>query len=581
MSTKALRVETVAQAYLELLRDRGIDCFFANAGTDFASIVDAFARFATEGKTALRPIVVPHEFVAVSMAHGYYLVTGRPQAVMVHVTVGTANGIGAIINASRTQVPILFTAGRTPITEEGSLAGARDTHIHWAQEAFDQAGMLREYVKWDYELRQPAQIEAVVDRALELAMAEPRGPVYLTLPREVLAQPLSDLTISSPPRRQVASRRFPDPARIEEAADRLAAARHPLIVTSELGRSRVAVDGLVTLAEAGGFPVLEMNPVYVNFPSSHPHHAGWFFGSQHYPGITEADVVLVVDCDVPWYPSQARPGDDATVIQLAVDPFYSRYPMRSYPCDVPVAAEPAVALPLLAEAVRRRVDSATVMARREALRASHETRREAWDRAAAAEARITPIGFQWASRCIGEVLGPETIVVNEYPLDLRHARPPGPGTCFGSPHSGGLGWALGTALGAKLGAPDKTVIATVGDGAYVFGAPTAAHLAAQLHKLPFLTVIFNNAAWEAVERATRQVHPDGWAATSRAFPLTGLSAAAHYEEIVRGFGGHGERVEDPAELPGALRRALRVVRDERRQAVLNVICRRQTASPRG
>jgi acetolactate synthase I/II/III large subunit len=321
--------------------------------------------------------------------------------------------------------------------------------------------------------------------------------------------------------------------------------------------------------------------VYVNFPSSHPHHAGWFFGSQHYPGITEADVVLVVDCDVPWYPSRARPGDDATVIQLAVDPFYSRYPMRSYPCDVPVAAEPAVALPLLAEAVRRRVDPATVTARHEALRASHETRREAWDRAAAAEARISPIGFQWASRCIGELLGPETIVVNEYPLDMRHAPPPGPGTCFGSPHSGGLGWALGTALGAKLGAPDKTVIATVGDGAYIFGAPTAAHLAAQLHKLPFLTVIFNNAAWEAVERATRQVHPDGWAATSRAFPLTGLSAAAHYEEIVRGFGGHGERVEDPAELPGALRRALRAVRDERRQAVLNVICRRQTASPRG
>jgi len=197
--TKTLRVETVAQAYLELLRDRGIDCFFANAGTDFASIVDAFARFQTDGKTTPRPIVVPHEFVAVSMAHGYYLVTGRPQAVMVHVTVGTANGAGAIINASRTQVPILFTAGRTPITEDGALPGARDTHIHWAQEAFDQAGMLREYVKWDYELRQAAQLEAVVDRALELAMAEPRGPVYLTLPREVLAQPLGELTIASPP----------------------------------------------------------------------------------------------------------------------------------------------------------------------------------------------------------------------------------------------------------------------------------------------------------------------------------------------------------------------------------------------
>ncbi|HEY7139970.1 MAG TPA: thiamine pyrophosphate-requiring protein [Methylomirabilota bacterium] len=581
MPTKTLRVETVAQAYLELLRDRGIDCFFANAGTDFASIVDAFARFQSEGKTAPRPIAVPHEFVAVSMAHGYYMVTGRPQAVMVHVTVGTANGAGAVVNASRTQVPVLFTAGRTPITDDGSLAGARDTHIHWAQESFDQAGMLREYVKWDYELRQPVQLEAVVDRALELAMAEPRGPVYLTLPREVLAQPLGELTISSPARRQVESRRFPDPARIEEAAERLARARNPLIVTAELGRARAAVDGLVVLADAGAFPVLEASPAYVSFPADHPCHAGWVFGSQDHPGMTDADVVLVIDCDVPWFPSRSRPADDATVIQLAVDPFYSRYPMRSYPCDVPLAAEPAAALPLLADAVRRRVDPAGVAARRARLGEAHRAQRETWARAAAAEAGRTPIGFQWASHCIGEVLGADTIVVNEYPLDLRHAPPPGPGTCFGSPHSGGLGWGLGAALGAKLGAPEKTVIATVGDGAYIFGAPTAAHLTSALHKLPFLTVIFNNAAWEAVERATRSVHPDGWAATTATFPLTALSAAARYEEIVRSFGGHGERVEDPAELPGALRRGLRAVREEGRQAVLNVICRRQSGSPKG
>jgi acetolactate synthase-1/2/3 large subunit len=179
------------------------------------------------------------------------------------------------------------------------------------------------------------------------------------------------------------------------------------------------------------------------------------------------------------------------------------------------------------------------------------------------------------------MLGPDTIVVNEYPLDLRHLPALGSGAYFGSPHSGGLGWGLGAALGAKLGAPDKTVIATVGDGAYVFGAPTAAHLAARLHGLPFLTVIFNNAAWEAVERATRSVHPDGWAATTGTFPLVGLSPAPLYEEIVRGFGGHGERVEDPAALPEALRRALRAVREEGRQAVLNVICRRQAGSPKG
>ena len=152
MSARTLTPETTAEAYLELLKDRGIEVFLGNAGTDFASLVDAFARLASEAGRAPCPLVIPHEFVAVSMAHGYYVASGRPAAVMVHVNVGTGNAATAIITASRANVPILMSAGRTPITEEG-LPGARDLHIHWAQESFDQAAMLREYVKWDYELR--------------------------------------------------------------------------------------------------------------------------------------------------------------------------------------------------------------------------------------------------------------------------------------------------------------------------------------------------------------------------------------------------------------------------------------------
>jgi len=185
MGTRTLRPDTTAEAYLELLKERGIDVFLGNAGTDFASLVEAFAKLEGQAR-APRPLVVPHEFVAVSMAHGYFAASGRAAAVMVHVNVGTGNASTAVITAARANVPVLMTAGRTPVTEEG-LPGSRDLHIHWAQESFDQAAMLREYVKWDYELRTPVQLEAVVDRALELMHAEPRGPVYLTLPREVLA----------------------------------------------------------------------------------------------------------------------------------------------------------------------------------------------------------------------------------------------------------------------------------------------------------------------------------------------------------------------------------------------------------
>jgi thiamine pyrophosphate-dependent acetolactate synthase large subunit-like protein len=164
MSRKQLAVESVAEAYLALLAERGIEYLFANAGTDFAPIVDAYAKAAHSGLPAPKPLIATHENLAMSMAHGYAIASGKVPAVMVHVSVGTANALCGVFNASRECVPILFTAGRSPLTEEG-VFGARDTYIHWAQEMFDQAGMLRELVKWEYELRNGTQLETVIDRA--------------------------------------------------------------------------------------------------------------------------------------------------------------------------------------------------------------------------------------------------------------------------------------------------------------------------------------------------------------------------------------------------------------------------------
>ena len=571
MGAKTIRVETVAQAYLELLRERGIEYVFGNANT---SLVDAFARLAARRSRSPRPVMVAHEYPAVAMAHGYALVTGRPQVVMVHSTVGTANGAGAIINAARSHTPILFTAARSPIAEEPGSPGARDIHVHWAQESFDQGAMLREYVKWDYELRNAAQLEAVVDRALELALAQPQGPIYLTLPRDLMAQPLERISLESPSRRSAGSRRYPDPARIEEAAEILARARAPLIITSEAGRDAGAAAALVELADAGAIEVLEASPLYANFPAAHPCHAGYVFGSQVYEGIARADAILVVDCDAPWFASRVRPKPGAKVIQLAIDPIFSRYPMRNYPCDVPIAAEPAVALPLLVKALRSRVRKKEIRARRRRLETRYQRSRNLWARAAEAERGQVPIGFQWASRCIGDLLDPDTIVVNEYPLDLRHAPACGPGAYFGAAHSGGLGWGFGAALGVKLAAPRRTVIATLGDGSYIFGVPSACHQASRMHDLPILTVVFNNGAWEEVRKGTVNVHPKGWAASTGNFPFSALDPSPRFEEIVRAFDGHGERVESPEELPRALRRALDVVRKEHRQALVNIVCKR-------
>ena len=198
--SKQQQTENVAGAYLALLADRGVDYLFGNAGTDFAPLIEAYAQAAQTGVAVPRPILATHENLAVTMAHGYGMVSRRIPAVMVHVSVGTANMICAAMNAARENVAILLTAGRSPLTETG-LPGSRDGYIHWAQEMYDQAGMIREIVKWDYELRNAEQLTTVVDRALAIAATEPRGPVYLSLPREVIAAPASQPEQRSPPSR--------------------------------------------------------------------------------------------------------------------------------------------------------------------------------------------------------------------------------------------------------------------------------------------------------------------------------------------------------------------------------------------
>ena len=570
MARKTVEVETTGQAYLELLRERGVEYFFANAGTDFAPLIDAFARFAEQGKQTPKPITVPHENAAVAMAHGYYMVTGKPQMVMVHVNVGTGNAINGIINAARDNVPILFTAGRTPLTEAG-LPGARNIYIHWAQESFDQAGMLREYVKWDYELRNFTQLEAVVDRALEIAMTEPRGPIYMTLPREVLAEPQTEFTMSSPARRDLGGRLYPDPQSIETAAAMLAGAENPLIITGTSGRNPETVGHLVALAESFAIPVVEFNRRYLCFPTTHPLHLGY----APEPFIETADVVLAIDSDVPWFPALKNPPADGKVIHLGLDPIYSTYPIRSFPCDLAIRADSSAAIPLLTEALaaHRKGQQRSITARVKRLQAVHEQQRAAWRQAVENVRHDSPLDPVWVSHCINEIKDENTIIVNEYDLVPTQADFTTPGTIFGNSPAGGLGWGLGAALGAKLAAPQKLVIATLGDGSYMFGNPTPCHFVSQAQGLPTLTVIFNNRVWNAVRRANLGMYPNGWAAKTNNFPLSELQPSPHFEMVVAASGGYGERVEKASEMQPALQRALKAVQVEGRQAVLNVICK--------
>ena len=556
------RPTIAAEAFLRALADHGTDYFFANPGTDFPPIVEAFSRAKKTNAKVPKPILVPHENLAVAMAHGAYLMNGRPQAVMVHVNVGTANTINNLTNLSRDRVPLILAAGRTPITEKGSF-GSRSRPIHWAQEMFDQAGMVRELVKWDYELRVPGQIGDVVSRGVEVAMAHPRGPVYLVLPREPLAAPLTEPIAPIKPRPQSAPA-HPDPRTIATLAEWIAVAERPLIVTAALHAD--AVPALERLAERCAIPVVAHGARTMCLPSSHPMHFGFEPGAL----LTDADLVIVIESDVPWIPHLQHPPGGCRVAHIGEDPFYVRYPMRSFPSDIAVQAGAAQALDALARAVEPRLQmaDARIAARRARLTERMRTRRAQLAKDSAPGTTISP---EYLSHAIGEAVGKDAIIINEYPLRPDHCAREKPGTFFSLGPAGGLGWGLGAALGAKLAAPDEFVVATLGDGSYMFANPMVGHWVSAVHDLPILTIVFNNSRYGAVRRATLSMFKDGVAGESDGRILADLDPSPPFEEMARAQGAHAERVEKPSALPDALARARAVVVNERKQALLNVI----------
>ena len=328
--TTGQRPPIAAEAFLRALADHGVDYMFANPGTDFPPIVEAFSRAKKTNAKVPQPVLVPHENLAVAMAHGAYLMNGRPQAVMVHVNVGTANTINNVTNLSRDRMPLILAAGRTPITEKG-MFGSRSRPIHWAQEMFDQAGMLRELVKWDYELRQPAQVRrrgGAFGRSGDGASAR-------TGLSGAAARAAVGVAARADRADEAARRRRPRVSRSEDHRHaggmdrrRRTAADHHL---DPAGRSGA---GARALAERFAIPVITHNPRSVCLPSSHHMHFGYEPGTL----LADADLVIALESDVPWIPHLQHPAAGARIAHVAEDPIFSRYPMRSFPSDLAVQA---------------------------------------------------------------------------------------------------------------------------------------------------------------------------------------------------------------------------------------------------
>ena len=557
-----------AEIYLSQLARRGVEYVFANPGTDFAPIIEALAGQSGD-KQYPRFVIVPHENLAMSMAYGYYRATGKIAAVMCHVSVGTANTVCGLMNAARDNIPILLAAGRTPLTETGHIA-SRDRQIHWGQECFDQGNMVREFVKWDYELRAGQPPDTVVDRALDIAMSEPRGPVYLTLPRETLADPAIQSSRPVSGLAQGVASAAPDPRMIDEAAKAIAGAKFPLIITSSAGLTTGGFHALSSLVSKAAIPVVQQDAYTNNLPSGHEMNLGYEMTKAM---MEKADVILVIESKVPWSPQHMQPKASTKLIHIAPDPLMSRQmPFHGFKYDLAIAGSVPLALPMLEKAVlaaQQGKEKARDSRRAEIaeLRAAYV---EATKKALEASRTKKPMLGMHIADCVNQLKAKDAFIVSELGLPVRYLDLPEPNSFLGGTLAGGLGLGLGAALGAKLGAPHREVITSVGDGSYMFGNPLPYHFVQRAENLPILTIVTNNLQWYAVNRSTVAVYPKGKAAASNRMPLTSLDPSPAFEKMVETCGGYGAKVESPDEVLPALKKAFDAIRSGT-PALLNVI----------
>lgn len=561
---------TAGGAIFGKLKALGIDYVFANSGTDFPPVIEGLVEARRQGLDLPIPVTVPHEHAAVSMAHGAWQVTGRPQAVLLHTNVGLSNGATGLINAWCDQVPMIVMSGRTPVTEHTRF-GARTVPIGWGQEMFDQEALIRETTKWHYELRFPEQISDLLDRAWAIANSTPKGPVYLSLPREVLCEPCPPEGLDRPSRIAPVVT-APEPAAVQRAAEALVGAERPLILSQRGAGSAEGFAALAQLCDDFALPLSHYWSNQIALPIAHPMQVG----SDPAPWLAEADVVLVLDALAPWFPDKVTLRDDVTVIQAGPDPLFSRTPLRMFPAAITLSGPVDGTIAALGAAMRALpLDAARVEARRTVVAQASDAARTAV-RAQAEAGRGSPMSKEWVALCLGELVkGRKATVFHELGCPLQSLMLDQPDSYFQEPHSGGLGWGLPAAMGAKLADPERLVFATVGDGSYMFANPTACHLVAEAQGIAVVTLVLNNEEWGAVRHSVEGLYPEGQARATNEVPLTSLRPSPDFAHTAAASRAWTETVTDGADLPAALERAVEAA-DAGRQALLNIAIARVT-----
>ncbi|MFL6934426.1 MAG: thiamine pyrophosphate-binding protein [Xanthobacteraceae bacterium] len=477
------------RAFLDILKQEGVEILFGNPGTTELPLMDALAV-----DNELHYVLGLQEAAVMAMADGYAQASGKLAVVNLHVAPGLGNAMGMLYDAQKAASPILLTAG-----QHDQQFNATEP-ILWA----DLPPIARPFVKWSSEVRRLQDLPRLVHRAAKTALAPPSGPVFLSLPGDVL-QAEADIDLLGPTR--VAPRLRGDPAAVEEAAALLAAAKNPLIMAGDAVAQSRAHAELVALAELLGAPVYaEIVPSSASFPASHPLFRGAM--GRVTPAIRQVfdqyDLVFSVGADLFTLslPSPVEPiPPGVPLIHLDIDPWELG---KNYPAAVAILGDPKATLPDLTAAVRQRMSAGQRAAARERLDAASEAiRRErealvAQARAAAAATPIQPLALLHA---IGETLPGDAVVVDETissGVGIRQLmRSDDPQSFFGL-RGGGIGWGLPAAIGVKLALPDRPVVALIGDGSAMYTCQalwTAAH-----ERIAVVFVIFNNRSYRILKQ---------------------------------------------------------------------------------
>jgi acetolactate synthase I/II/III large subunit len=568
---------SAAHYFLEGLVDLGVEYIFANLGTDHVSLIEEMARWDKEGRKHPEMVLCPHEVVAVHMAGGYALATGRGQAVLVHVDAGTANACMAIQNLFRYRLPVMLFAGRAPHTLHGELTGSRDTYVHFVQDPFDIASIVRPYVKWEYSLPSGVVVKEALARASAFAHSDPPGPVYMMLPRETLAEEWDEAAMPAYPAARYGSVQSGgiEPARVAAMADALMAAENPVAFAAYLGRKPHAVAALDRLARTCGIRIAEFNAIDLNISQDSP----CFAGSDPLPLLESADLGLLLDTDVPFVPQAARRAATIKWIQIDVDPLKADFPMWGFATDMRIQGDSAVILQQVCEAVQARADDGyrrRVTERIAGWRGANEAAAQKRTAAAANNGVSGALSPAFVLATLSGKISQDDIVLNEAirngPVLQEHVRRTRPQSYVGLA-GGGLGFSGGMALGLKLAQPKRRIVQVIGDGGFHFSSPDSVYAVAQQYQLPIFTMVLDNGGWQAVKSAVQRVYPKGVAAETDQFQSRLMSGRQgerrDFSQVAEAFGAYGERVTEPDALADAIDRCLAAL-DDGKAAVLHV-----------